>query len=403
MIKQYLILSLIVMLLSNCAMPVDTNVSLRNPPKALTQIAPRSSPSLPSDNVVVMPEGGPSSASSFSGEGFHVALLIPQSGKHQALGQSLAESAALSLARLPNAKRLHVTVIDSATLSQGTAPALKDRLMKERVNFVIGPVFAEQAQILKAALATTPGAPPLVTFSNTMTIAAPPLFVAGFDPFAEVLAATKALAAAGSCHFLILPATKAGYALEETLKSALSAKGARILGTFSYQEASFKDLNPTLTKAAASTAGCVTGPSGNAFTTVVALSGSQLKTVLPIIEGQATDIITPALANATTKPLFFADVDRSVWDQVQQYYQGALGRAPSRLDVIAYDMISLAGYLAQEGGETQSALKNPSGFQGLVGLFRFQTQGTIERALAIYRKDQGNLELITPAPQRFAP
>ncbi|MFM7622973.1 MAG: hypothetical protein ACKO57_08395, partial [Alphaproteobacteria bacterium] len=59
------------------------------------------------------------------------------------------------------------------------------------------------------------------------------------------------------------------------------------------------------------------------------------------------------------------------------------------MDVIAYDMVSLAGYLEQSGGDAQASLKNPVGFKGLVGLFRFQDGGTIQRALSVYKRDHG--------------
>ena len=63
----------------------------------------------------------------------------------------------------------------------------------------------------------------------------------------------------------------------------------------------------------------------------------------------------------------------------------------------------LAGYLEQSGSDAQAGLKTAAGFKGLVGLFRFQDAGTIQRALAVYKKDQGQMTLIAPASQRFAP
>ena len=114
-------------------------------------------------------------------------------------------------------------------------------------------------------------------------------------------------------------------------------------------------------------------------------------------------MIAPALAPPTAKPVFFADVDQQVWEEVQRYYQQTLGRDASRLDVIAYDMVSLAAYVEQSGGDAQASLKTAAGFKGLVGLFRFQDAGTIQRAMAVYKKDQGQVTLIAPAAQRFAP
>lgn len=405
MIQKFLTLSLITVLLSNCALPVETNVSRRNAPAPLTQVQVESvtpDTSAPK-NEVILSEGTAPAVIEALADGWHVALLVPQSGKHQALGYALSESAALSLARLPNANRLRLSVMDTAALSQSTAQAMKERILKENVKLIIGPVFAEQAQTLRAALANTAGAPPLIAFSNTTSIASPPLFVAGFDPFAEILTATKALAAQGSCHVLILPPTKAGYALEPVLKEALLTQGARVLGMTYYQKGPLDPLLSTVTQAAGAAGGCTPTPSGHAFTTVVALSGLPLKSAVAALETTATDMITPALAPPTAKPVFFADVDQQVWEEVQRYYQQSLGRDASRLDVIAYDMVSLAAYVEQSGGDTQAALKTPAGFKGLVGLFRFQDAGTIQRALAVYKKDQGQITLITPAAQRFAP
>ena len=385
-------------------MPVDTHETRRTPaPLTQVQVESMTPDTSAPKNEVTVSEGIAPPSPQETLQGWHVALLLPQSGKHQALGQALAESATLSLARLPNANRLRLSVMDTSTLSPSTVQAMKERILKENVKLIIGPVFAEQAQMLRAALADTAGAPPLIAFSNTTSIAAPPLFVAGFDPFAEILTATKALAVQGSCHVLILPPTKAGYALEPVLKEALLAQGARVLGITYYQKGSLDPLLSTVTQAAGAAGGCTATPSGHTFTTVVALSGSPLKSVVASLESTATDMITPALAPPSTKPLFFADVDRTVWDDVQRYYQDALGREASRLDVIGYDMVSLAGYLEQSGSDAQAGLKTPAGFKGLVGLFRFQDGGTIQRALSVYKKDQGQSTLITPAPQRFAP
>jgi hypothetical protein len=52
-------------------------------------------------------------------------------------------------------------------------------------------------------------------------------------------------------------------------------------------------------------------------------------------------------------------------------------------------------------GLTQQALHASSGFTGATGSFRFNTQGRVERRLAIYRLSRGRLELLDEAPVGF--
>ena len=60
--------------------------------------------------------------------------------------------------------------------------------------------------------------------------------------------------------------------------------------------------------------------------------------------------------------------------------------------------------LAKAGGATpftQEAILNPSGFTGVDGLFRFTSQGLVQRGLAVLEvQPQGNL-VVSPAPRDF--
>ncbi len=89
MIQKFLTLSLIVTLLSNCALPVETNVSRRNAPAPLTQVQVESMTpdTYAPKNEVVISEGTAPAAPKASADGWHVALLVPQSGQYQALGR----------------------------------------------------------------------------------------------------------------------------------------------------------------------------------------------------------------------------------------------------------------------------------------------------------------------------
>ena len=51
---------------------------------------------------------------------------------------------------------------------------------------------------------------------------------------------------------------------------------------------------------------------------------------------------------------------------------------------------------------SDQVLTNPSGFIGIDGAFRFLSNGTNERGLAIYQINRGQLQVVDPAPKSFA-
>ena len=50
---------------------------------------------------------------------------------------------------------------------------------------------------------------------------------------------------------------------------------------------------------------------------------------------------------------------------------------------------------------TQAALMDPNGFSGVDGIFRFNTDGTSERGLAILEVQPDGFHVVSPAPKTF--
>jgi branched-chain amino acid transport system substrate-binding protein len=46
-------------------------------------------------------------------------------------------------------------------------------------------------------------------------------------------------------------------------------------------------------------------------------------------------------------------------------------------------------------------LTNPSGFAGIDGLFRFRSDGTNQRGLAVLRVAPGGAQVVSPPPRAF--
>ena len=111
--------------------------------------------------------------------------------------------------------------------------------------------------------------------------------------------------------------------------------------------------------------------------------------------------------------------------------QKNFGEAPPRIATLAYDAMSLVAYLARtpvkpapnkdvainlaEGPEDRATsgsdlksglfsierLMRPTGFVGTDGLFRFLSDGTVERSLAVLEINRRGFKVVDPAPKAF--
>ena len=85
-------------------------------------------------------------------------------------------------------------------------------------------------------------------------------------------------------------------------------------------------------------------------------------------------------------------------------YRTKFGGEPVRTATLAYDAVALVAALARTQGAQRFApetLTNPSGFAGIDGLFRFRSDGTNERGLAVMKVAQGGGAPVAGSPKSF--
>ena len=86
-------------------------------------------------------------------------------------------------------------------------------------------------------------------------------------------------------------------------------------------------------------------------------------------------------------------------------YRARYGQDPVRTATLAYDAVALVAALVKTQGPqrfTEQVLTNSSGFAGIDGVFRFRTDGTNERGLAVLRVTPTGPQVVSPAPTTFA-
>src|SRR5262249_17982449 len=108
--------------------------------------------------------------------------------------------------------------------------------------------------------------------------------------------------------------------------------------------------------------------------------------------------------NANLQGGFYAAPDPSGFRSFSGRYRNKYGQDPVRTATLAYDSVALVVAVARtQGGQrfTSEVLTNPSGFAGIVGLFRFRSAVTNERGLAVMKAAGGGGQAVVASPKSF--
>jgi hypothetical protein len=84
-------------------------------------------------------------------------------------------------------------------------------------------------------------------------------------------------------------------------------------------------------------------------------------------------------------------------------YRAKYGADPVRTATLAYDAVALVAALSKQGAQrfAPETLTNPSGFAGIDGLFRFRSDGSNERGLAVMKVASSGSTPVAGSPKSF--
>jgi branched-chain amino acid transport system substrate-binding protein len=103
---------------------------------------------------------------------------------------------------------------------------------------------------------------------------------------------------------------------------------------------------------------------------------------------------------------WFAAPDQAGFRSFAERYRARYNQDPVRTATLAYDAVALVAALVKTQGAqrfTEQILTNASGFSGIDGVFRFRSDGTNERGLAVLRVAPAGGQTISPPPKSFTP
>ena len=341
----------------------------------------------------------------------NVGLLVP-SGSGQTSDELLATN-------LENAAKMAISDLDGVKVNLGVYPtkasagetaAAADKAAKDGAQILLGPVYAADARAAGRAVAGR--GLNVLSFSNNAAVAGDNVFTLGQSYADTANRLVRYAVAQGKTSIAIVhDDTAAGQAGLTAITNAIQANGATVAmaGSYPYsQQGVVKAIPDVATQVLASGAQAVffTATTAGALPLV-----TQLMTENGVNPAQTQfigltrwDIPPTTIALPGVQHGWFAMPDPTLASQFSSRYQSAYGGSPVAIAGLAYDGIAAIGALVKQGGRDPlgvAALTQPQGFVGVNGIFRFLSDHTTQRGLAVAQILNNQVSVIDPAPRNF--
>lgn len=342
-----------------------------------------------------------------------VALLVPLSGRAQAVGQNLLEAAQIAV--FDHASE-GFKLLPFDTEKDG-ATAAANAAVAAGAHIILGPLFSNQvsevAPIAKAAGLS------VISFSNDRSVAQTGVYTLGLSPvqaLQRVLAITHEKGA--TRYAALVPDSAIGRQTLAALEKAAPQLGSTVVRADTYPAAATDFQGIVRRTAEYDRRRAQPTPPPSYQVLVLAEAGARLKQMGPWIPYYDIDVkdvrlVGPPAWDDTTLGAepglvggWYAAPDPAARGPFEEKFKAAFGATPNRIASLAYDAVALTAVIGKlTGGPnfSDSTLTNPNGFAGVEGLFRLNMDGSSERGLAVWEIQRGQHKQVAPAPGSFLP
>ncbi|MBV9262254.1 MAG: penicillin-binding protein activator [Pseudolabrys sp.] len=341
--------------------------------------------------------------------GTRVALILPlsASGNAGVAAQSMKNAAEMALAEFKNPD-IQLLVKDDGGTPQGAQLGAQQAL-QEGAQIIVGPLFAPAVSAVGQT--ARPRGVPVIAFSTDANVATRGVYLLSFLPESDVHRIVDFSISRGKRSFAALvPDNAYGAVVEAAFQQAVARRGGRVVALERYPSDGTRLVEPARRVAqAAAQADAIFLPDGaDAVPQVVQAlvsAGVNLRRVQLLGTGLWDD---PRLfSNTSLNNGWFAAPGSAGYRAFAQRYRQRYGNDPVRTATLAYDAVALIAALVKTQGAQQGfseqVLTNAAGFSGIDGIFRFRSDGTNERGLAVIQVTPSGGNEISPAPRSFAP
>lgn len=359
-----------------------------------------------------------------------IALLVPLSGDFKELGQSMVDAAQMALFSI-NDSKISLMPIDTNNSSLGAVEGAR-KAREKGASLILGPIFSDSAKAVAQELRGS--GINIIAFSNDKTIADSGAFTIGHMPEEEIKRVVEFAINSGIEDFVtVLPNNTYGGIVAKDLRETIESNPKNSLLRTEIYRLDRKGESVKLSTHAKSAyqAAVKNKPAKDYNEKLKMFNDNPIKyprgMVIPE-GGQRLNEISEALYNSgfdgtkvqligtsqwTDKDIANNSVLNGAWivapqdNRSQEFkadFERIYGYKPNELAPLAYDGMALAATLARSFGSdkfSREKLTSNRGFVGVDGAFRLRSDGLPERSLAIMKINNGQLEVISPAPSGF--
>jgi ABC-type branched-subunit amino acid transport system substrate-binding protein len=332
-----------------------------------------------------------------------VGLVLPLSaaGNAGVAAQSMKNAAEMALAEFQN-PNVQLLIKDDGGSPQGAQQGTQQALA-EGAEIILGPLFA--ASVPATAQLTRARGTSVIAFSTDSSVAGRGVYLLSFLPESDINRIIDYAAGTGKRSFAALvPDNAYGNVVEAAFKQAVGRKGGRVIAFEKY--AADRSAAARTVAAALGSADALMiaddGESVVATADALTAAGANLRNIQLLGTGLWDNprvFASPALQGG-----LYAAPDPSGFRSFAGRYRTKYGGEPVRTATLAYDAVALIAALSRTQGPQRFAaetLTNPSGFAGIDGLFRFRSDGTNERGLAVMKVATGGGVAVAGSPKSF--
>lgn len=338
-----------------------------------------------------------------------VALILPLSAPGNAgiAATSMKNAAEMALAEFkePN---IQLLVKDDAGTPQG-AQLGAQQAIAEGAEIIIGPLFAQSVSAVgQVARASNV---PVIAFSTDASVAARGVYLLSFLPESDVKRIVDFAAARGKRSFAaLLPDNGYGAVVEAAFQQEVARRNGRMVALEKYPLDPSKMVDPIkrLAQAASRADNILIADGADAVPQVVAsLAASGVNPKRMQLLGTGLWDEPRIFSTAALEGGWYAAPESTGFRNFSGRYRSRFGQDPVRTATLAYDAVALVAALVKQQPSPQrfseQTLTSSSGFAGIDGIFRFRSDGTNERGLAVMRVAPSGGQVISPAPRAFNP
>jgi ABC-type branched-subunit amino acid transport system substrate-binding protein len=332
-----------------------------------------------------------------------VGLILPLSatGNAGVAAQSMKNAAEMALAEFQN-PNIQLLIKDDGGNPQG-AQQVAQLALEEGAEIILGPLFA--LSVPSTAQVARPRGVPVIAFSTDSSVAGRGVYLLSFLPESDVNRIVEYSSSIGKRSYAaLLPDNAYGNVVEAAFKTAATRRGGRIV-VFEKYGADRATPARTVAQGLGQADALLMADDGDsvvATADALTAAGANLRNIQLLGTGLWDN--SRVSASPVLQGGLYAAPDPAGFRAFSGRYRAKFGAEPVRTATLAYDAVALVAALARtQGGQrfAPEVLTNASGFAGIDGLFRFRSDGTNERGLAVMRVASGGGQPVAGSPKSF--